>query len=320
MTTSTQNSLIRARRGVGTGGRGAGLRPSRGSRPGGGASGGLLLLMALPSILFIVLVNLYPLLYAASQSVHNGNLIAQGPFVGLDNYVKVLTSAQFANSARFTLLFTVVGVFGSWIVGLALALLLRTRIPAGGTFKVLLLLPWVIPIVASATAWNWLIATPSSPVPVLFDAIGLDKPLFLADPVLAVITVCAFKVWVSFPFMMLMMGSALAGVDESIYEAGRMDGANRWQQLTQLTLPMIAKPIYISWILMMIFCVNDFTTIYLLTGGGPVSATNSLLVYAYRLVFQDQQTGPGVAVAFLMTFVLTVVSVVLYRQIRKSSL
>ncbi|HRN28248.1 MAG TPA: sugar ABC transporter permease, partial [Terrimesophilobacter sp.] len=259
-------------------------------------------------------------LYAANQAGRRGSLIDAGPFVGADNFVDVLTDDMFWDAARFTLVFTLVGVFGSWLVGFAIALTLRSKIPAAGTFKVLLLLPWVIPVVSSAMAWNWLIATPTSPIPQLFDALGLGHPLFLANPTLAMITVCVFKVWVSFPFMMLMMSSALAGVDESVYEAGRMDGASRWQQLIHLTLPMISRPIYVSWILMTIFCVNDFTTVYLLTGGGPVGATNTLLVLAYRTVFQDMRTGPGVAIAFLMTFVLIVISVFLYRQIRKSSL
>ena len=80
---------------------------------------------------------------------------------------------------------------------------------------------------------------------------------------------------------------------------------------------MISRSTYISWILMTIFCVNDFPTIFLLTGGGPVNATQSLVVLAYQTVFQNFQTGPGVAVAFLMTMVLVVISVALYRQIRK---
>ena len=124
-----------------------------------------------------------------------------------------------------------VGVFGSWAVGLALALLLRTRIPAGGIFKVLLLLPWVVPIVVSSTAWNWLVATPHSPIPMLFENLGLAPPLFLADPTWAKITVCVFKVWISFPFMMMMTTAALASVDKTVYEAARMDGASSWQQL-----------------------------------------------------------------------------------------
>ena len=277
-----------------------------------------LLILVAPSVVLLILINAYPLVYAAFQSVHDGSLISTGDLVGLSNYTDTLTSPAFWRAVQFTVIFTVVGVFGSWAVGMGLALLLRTRTPGRGVFKVLLLLPWVVPIVVSSTAWNWLVATPQSPLPSLAHALGFGTPLFLADPTLAKITVCVFKVWVSFPFMMMMTSAALAGVDHSVYEASSMDGASRWQQFTRITLPMISRSTYISWILMTIFCVNDFPTIFLLTGGGPVDATTSLVVLSYRTVFQNFQVGPGVAIAFVMTLSLVVVSVALYRQIRKA--
>lgn len=273
-----------------------------------------------PSIVLVVLINAFPLVYAAIQSLRNGTLIAAGDFVGLSNYTSTLSSAAFWSAALFTLIFTLVGVFGSWGVGLGLALLLRGRLPGRGVFKVLLLLPWIVPVVVSSTSWNWLVATPQSPIPVLLDTLGLGHPQFLADPTWAKVMVCLFKVWISFPFMMLMTSAALSSVDETVYEAARMDGANSRQQFTQITMPLIARSTYISWILMTIFCVNDFPTIYLLTGGGPVSSTTSLLVLAYRTVFQNFQVGPGVAIAFMMTVVLIGVSVWLYRQIRKAAI
>nr|WP_286345183.1 sugar ABC transporter permease [Frondihabitans sucicola] len=276
-----------------------------------------LLAFALPSLVLLLLINLYPVIYAFIQSLHNGTLLDSGPFVGLKNYTDILTQASFWNAALFTLVFTIVGVFGSWIVGLALSLLLRTHIPANGLFKVLLLLPWIVPVVVSATSWNWLVATPQSPLPILFAHLGFGNVLFLADPTLAKIVVCVFKVWISFPFMMMMMSSALASVDTNVYEAAKVDGASNWQGFRFITMPMIARTTFVSWILMTIFCVNDFPTIFLLTGGGPVNATQSLVVLAYLTVFQNFQTGPGIAIAFVMTLVLVIISVVLYRQIRK---
>ena len=133
-----------------------------------------LVALVAPSVLLVLLLNAYPLVSAANQSVHNGTLISSGSFVGLDNYKAVLTSPSFWQAAEFTLIFTIVGVFGSWAVGLGLALLLQTDIPGRGLLKVLLLLPWVVPIVVSATSINYLVATPSSPVPSLFHALGLD--------------------------------------------------------------------------------------------------------------------------------------------------
>jgi multiple sugar transport system permease protein len=316
--TATTQGLAKARRGVAPGGPGRAPKNHTRTSTLKAQTTRTFFWLLLPSVLLLLLINGFPLVYAAIQATHNGSLINTGDFVGWDNFVNVLSSPGFWKAARFTLVFTIVGVFGSWAVGLGLALLLRTRIPARGLFKVLLLLPWVVPIVVSSTAWNWLVATPQSPVPSLFHALGLGTPLFLADPTLAMVTVCVFKVWVSFPFMMMMSASALASVDENIYEAASMDGASRFQQFTQITLPLVARSTYISWILMTIFCVNDFPTIYLLTGGGPVDATTSLVVFAYRTVFQNFQTGPGVAVAFLMTLTLVIVSALLYRQIRKA--
>jgi multiple sugar transport system permease protein len=307
--------LARARSGVAVAGSGSPQKQRTGRRPGAGPL--TLLLFAVPSLFLLLLINLYPVIYAGYQSLRDGSLIDVGDFVGLENYAKVLTDPTFWQAARFTLVFTVVGVFGSWLVGLAIAILLKTRIPGKGVFKVLLLLPWVVPVVVSATSWNWLVATPQSPLPVLAQALGFGNVLFLADPLLAQMTVCVFKVWISFPFMMMMMSAALASVDNNVYEAARVDGASRWKELTDITLPMISRSTYISWILMTIFCVNDFPSIFLLTGGGPVNATQTLVVLAYVTVFQNFETGPGVAIAFLMTIVLTIVSVVLYRQIRK---
>ena len=314
-TRTAGESLTRARNGVAIAGPGSARGPRKQGRP--GASPWTLFAFAVPSLVLLLLLNLYPVIYAAYQSLRDGSLISAGDFVGVENYVKVLSDPGFWRAARFTLIFTLVGVFGSWLVGLALAILLKTRLPGKTVFRVLLLLPWVVPVVVSATAWNWLVATPQSPLPILAQALGLGNVLFLADPLLAQITVCVFKVWISFPFMMMMMAAALESVDNNVYEAAKVDGAGRWKELTNITLPMISRSTYISWILMTIFCVNDFTTIFLLTGGGPVNATQSLVVLAYNTVFLNFRTGPGVAIAFLMTLVLIIISVVLFRQIRK---
>lgn len=144
--------------------------------------------------------------------------------------------------------------------------------------------------------------------------------MFLANPTMAMITVCLFKIWISYPFMMMMGAAALESIDPSVYEAATLDGAKPRQQLRYIVLPMTARSTYISWILMTMFSVNDFATIYLMTGGGPVNATTSLIVLAYRSVFQDFLPGYGVAISFMMTIALVTLSVALFRQLRKSHL
>lgn len=318
-TTSVGDRIDRARQGVSPSGGGRAPRAHPRRKRSFGGRKATLIAFAVPSLILLILLNVYPVIFAGIQTVRNGTLISEGEFVGFQNFITVLTASGFWQAARFTLIFTVVGVFGSWTVGLAFALMLRTKIPGRSVFKVLLLLPWIVPVVVSSTSWNWLVATPQSPFPVIAEALGLGNVLFLANPLLAQITVCIFKVWISFPFMMMMMSSALASVDTNVYEAARVDGASARQTFFGITLPLIARPTYISWILMTIFSVNDFPTIFLLTGGGPVSATTTLVVLSYRTVFAQYQTGPGTAIAALMTITLVIVSVVLYRQIRKAN-
>ncbi len=295
-------------------------RMSAASRSGTQARRGATMVgLAMPSILLMALINAYPLGYALVQSLHNGGLLRLGKFIGFRNYLNVLTDPAFWSAASFTLLFTVSGVFGSWLIGFGLAILLKPQFPGRNLFKVLLLLPWIVPIVVTSMSWNWLVATPDSLLPQLAETLGLGQVLFLADPTMAMVTVCLFKIWISYPFMMMMGAAALESIDNSVYEAATLDGANSRQQIRYIVLPMTARSTYISWILMTMFSVNDFATIYLLTGGGPVNATTSLIVLAYRSVFQDFLPGYGVAISFMMTIVLVALSLLLFRQVRKAN-
>ena len=275
--------------------------------------------LASPALLLLVIVNAYPLVFAIVQSLHSGSLIMLGPFVGLQNFSDVVTDEEFWRASWFTVIFTVSGVLGSWVLGFALALLLKPQFPGRSVFKVLLLLPWIVPIVVTSMSWNSLIASRDSLLPNVARALGLGDVMFLGNPTLAVVTVCVFKVWISYPFMMMMCAAALESVESSVYEASEIDGANKWQQFLFIVLPMTARSTYISWILMAVFCINDFPTIYLLTRGGPLQATTSLVVLAFRTVFFDFLPGNGLAIAFFMTAVMIVLSAVLLRQIRRSS-
>lgn len=293
--TALSEGIERARRGVGSGGAG---RPAPRRRP-AAAPVAVMLLFVLPSAIILLLLSLYPLVYAAMQSLRNGNLIQNGPFVGLANYANILTDNGFWGAALFTLIFTVAGVFGSWLVGLVLALLLRTKIPAGGVFKVLLLLPWVVPVVVSATSWNWLVATPQSPLPVLFSAVGIHDVLFLSNPILAKIVVCAFKVWISFPFMMMMMSSALSGIDVNVYEAAKVDGASTWQRFTQITLPLVKPALMVAVLFRVLDALRMYDLPAIMTQGSNGTTTLSILV-----VDQIRQGFNSAAALSTITFLI----------------
>ena len=248
-------------------------RCARGRSPLGRA-GLTLALFALPSLILLVLLNLFPVIYSFIQSFQDGTpstLPTEATFVGLQNYVErphVRRSSSQSDALHDHL-------HGRRRVRVV-ARRARARAAAAHadpgrrrSSRCCCCCRGSCPVVVSATSWNWLVATPQSPIPMILASFGLGDVNFLGDPVLAQVVVCVFKVWISFPFMMMMMSSALARVDNNVYEAARMDGASAWQAFTGVTLPIISRTTYISWVLMTIFCVNDFPTIFLLTQGGP---------------------------------------------------
>lgn len=271
--------------------------------------------LLLPSLVVLGLVNIYPLVYAAIESLHRGNLVVTGPYVGGENYGAILHDGQFWNAAEFTAVFTVSAVLGSYLVGALLALTLKAGVPGRSWFRVLLLLPWISPQVVSITSWSFLVGTSSSLAVSVARGLGLGSPLFLADPNLAVMTVCIVKIWESFPFMMLVLSAGLEGIDPALYEAASIDGAGWLSQLRYITAPLLKRVTYMSWVLMAIYSINDFSTIWLLTGGGPLSATTNLMTYSYELVFQDFETGYGVTVALVTAVLMVMVSIWLYRLV-----
>ena len=177
-------------------------------------------LFAAPSILLLLLLTLYPLLYAGQQSLRNGDLINAGSSWGCENYPT--SSHRRASGTRPSSR----SCSPSWACsaagrsGWGWRCCSAPGCPAGGILKVLLLLPWVVPIVVSATSWNWLRRHPAEPGAASGRAPRPRRVLFLADPTLAKIIVCVFKVWVSFPFMMMMAASALAVVDDEHLRSG----------------------------------------------------------------------------------------------------
>ena len=137
----------------------------------------------------LCLIGIYPLFYAIWQSLRSGSLISSGTFVGASNYSAVLTSQTFWSSVKFTLVFTLAAVVGSYIVGLALALTFQAGFPGARILKPLLLLPWVVPVVVSMTSWGWLIGTSQGLADQFTHALGLGYVGFLSTPTSAVISV-----------------------------------------------------------------------------------------------------------------------------------
>lgn len=268
-------------------------------------------LLLLPSVALIALINIYPLAAGFLYSLRDGTLIQAGQFVGIANYSELLTDPEFLHALVFSALFAFFGVFGSYVIGFGLALLLDQDIPGRGFFRVALLLPWIIPSIVSIVSWRWLIADQSGLVNQILGVVGLGPVYFLSTGGLAMFSVIVVKIWRSFPFMMLSLLAALQAINREMYEATAVDGAGPWQSFRFITFPLLLPMSVILWILMTIWSVNDFDTPYLLTMGGPSNATENLSVLAYLETFNRTQIGVGAAVAFTTMLILMIFAAIL---------
>jgi multiple sugar transport system permease protein len=266
--------------------------------------------LIVPSLLVIALVNLYPFVNGLYLSLTNSSLLGTGSFVGLDSFRSVVSNIEFDGALRFTLIFAVCAVFGSYIVGLLLALLLNGEVWGRGFFRAGLLIPWIIPPIVSIVSWRWMLDQGGLINAVLGD-FGIAPIFFLSSTFWAPLAVIIVKIWVSFPFMMVTCLAGLQSIPQELYEAVAIDGGGPLAAFRAITLPHLRMLSIISWLLMTIWSVNDFTTIWLLTQGGPVDSSENLIVLAFKYAFQVGSVGLGAAVAIIMMLIMLAVGIVL---------
>src|SRR6266700_2483223 len=273
-------------------------------------------LLLLPSILMIVLIELYPFLTGLLYSFQNGSLLAPGTFIGLQNYLDTFTDPEFLHSVAFSAVFALFSVAGSYLLGLGLALLLVQSFPLRGLFRVLLIIPWILSSIVTIVSWRWLIQDQHGTINVLLSWFHLGPVFFLSSTKWAVVSVIVIKIWRSFPFMMISLIAALQTIDSSLYEAARIDGSGRWDAFRYVTFPGIQNISIILWILMTIWSVNDFETPWLLTQGGPSNATENLSVLAYKYTFSRNDVGIVASISFFTMLILMVFAITLLRRQR----
>ena len=271
-----------------------------------------------PSIVLLMLVIAYPMVQGFYFSFTNGSLMKAGRLVGFDNYVKLLSSPAFYHSLQFSLVFAFFNIVGCYLLGLGLALLMQKDMPGRALFRVMLLLPWIVPSLVSIVAWRWMVADDKALFNQLLGMFGSIPIYFLSDSTWATTLVIVIKIWRSFPFMMLSLLAALQSIDRSLYEAAAIDGATKLQSFWNVTMPQIKNISIILCLLMTIWSVNDFDTPWLLTQGGPANATENLIVLAYRYTFARNDVGMGAATSFVTLFILMVLVSFLLRLQRRN--
>ena len=262
--------------------------------------------LILPIVIYEAIFLLYPMYEGLKLSLEdkNGDL-------GLHNFDRLIHDELFWDTIKVTLEYTFFVVVLSLLIGLGTALLMNATFKGRGVMRALLTTPWAFPDVPTTIAFLWML-NPTFGVANVF-ARWLpwvtDNPQWLNSEKLALACVIVITVWKGFPFYALVILAALQTVDGSLYEAARVDGASPWGRFRYVTIPAILPTLSLLSILSSIFAIQQFTLIYLTTGGGPVTATSTLAINIYQQAFRfyDFTYASTVAVAGIVTSALAVV-------------
>ena len=287
--------------------------PSRGLSLSAITGRGLPYLLLAPALIMVALVLLYPLILNIRISLYAKQLGFPERFVGLANYWRVAADSVFLNSVQVTFLWTVGSVAGQMLLGGALALLLNREFPGRAVFRTLLLLPWAIPNFIAALTWVWMLSDRFGILSHLMMQVGLvSQPiLFLASPELALPSIILVNIWKNYAFVMIVIMAALQAIPSELYEAARVDGASAWQELWQITLPLIRPMILIVLLLRVIWTFNTFELVFIMTEGGPARQTELLPITAFLWAFRNGLTGLGGALGVIL-MLLTILFCMLY--------
>lgn len=270
-----------------------------------------------PAFAVLAATTLFPILYVLWLSLQRYSLIAGPPtFAGVDNFARLLADARFWNALGNTVYFTLVSVVLELALGLAVALVLARPFAGRGAMRAVVLLPWAIPTVVAARMWEWMYNGDFGVVNYLLGT-GIN---WLGNPYWAIHAAIAMDVWKSTPFVALLLLAGRLAIAPELYQAARLDGANAWRLFRHITLPLLRPLLLVVLIFRTIDAFRVFDAIYVLTGGGPADTSETLSIYAYKILFQTLEFGYGstlaVAVFACIAAVTTVYVWLLQRSLR----
>lgn len=265
---------------------------------------GYILLLPLILVLFGLLA--YPIFTALGITLQDKTVGMPGRFIGLENYRELLfDDPVFWQVVRNGFIFTIGSVFFKLVIGMVMALVLNQPIRFRGLFRGLLLMPWVAPTVVTALTWRWILEL-TGVFNYLLRSLGLSSmPIpWLAQYGTALTALIMVNTWRGFPFFGISLLAGLQTIPADLYEAAEVDGATAWQQFWHITLPSLRTIILVVTILSTIWTFNDFSIVWLLTGGGPGNATDIFATYTYKLGFRASRLGYGQTVSVILAPVL----------------
>ena len=275
-------------------------------------------LWLLPVILPIALLTIFPIGYALWTSLHQVMLLFPGEdWVGLDNYVNVVTGEYFGAALRNSLLFTVIAAPLVVAIGTACGLFLFRDFSGVTVLRSIILLPWVLPGAISAVLWTWVFHPSWGVVNTLLFKLGLiDSSIdWLTDPRLAFVSITIAHVWTQIPFTVVLVMAGLSSINPETLEAAVVDGATSLQRFAFIVFPQIKAILVVLLVYNALVAFTSYDLVYAMTGGGPGTATTLLSFQIWKESFSMYDFGAGSAVAFIVVMISALLIVAITRAI-----
>jgi multiple sugar transport system permease protein len=262
-----------------------------------------------PALIFIGLIVAWPLAETLRLSFTDADLGGES-YIGWANYIDLFLDPKFYEIVGRTFYWMFLAVALKIIIGLIGASLLNAAVPGKALFRVLVMPPWVIPIAIGVIGWKWLYNGYFGLISGILQRIGIiEEPIaLLATKTSAFYSAVVTDVWVGTPMVSLFFLAAMQGVNRDLYEAAWVDGANRWYRFRRITIPQIMPVIVSMALLSAIWTFNSFEIIWILTEGGPRSATRTLIIDTYDVAISSQRFGEGAARAVVIVMLLAIFS------------
>jgi multiple sugar transport system permease protein len=274
-----------------------------------------------PVVVYLVVFYAYPLYRNLDLSFRDYTLRSfidgTAPFVWFDNYVEVIQSSTFTPALINTAVFTLVSIAFQFAIGLGLAVFFFKRFPLAATLRALFLVPWLLPLLVSASIWAWMLNSESGIVNAGLEAIGLTQVNWLTSPQWAMVSVLLANIWIGIPFNLVILYSGLQNIPGEVYEAASLDGANAWQTFWRITFPLLRPVSAITILLGLVYTLKVFDIIWIMTRGGPGNASTTFAIWSYRLGGGSPELSPAAAVGNLLIVLAFVFGLIYIRTQRR---
>jgi multiple sugar transport system permease protein len=276
-----------------------------------------------PLVVYLAAFYLYPLYRNLDLSLRDYTVrsfvAGDAPFSGLDNFRTVLDDPTFGPAMRHTVIFTFGSIVFQYAAGLALAVFFNRHFRLAPTLRALFLIPWLLPLIVSASTWSWMFNSESGVINYALHMVGVSPVDWLNSPDWALTSVVIANIWIGIPFNLVILYSGLQNIPGDLYEAASLDGAGAWQQFRRITFPLLRPVSAITLLLGLVYTLKVFDLIWIMTKGGPGDASSTLATWSYQLGFGTllPKFGPGAAVGNILILIALVFGLLYIRVQRR---